>query len=167
MPHLRKYLAIALLIASVSLAFGCSAGQVTDEDLGITAAKNEQAPAAPQAPPETPPTVQTTQPTAPPPWKNISASDASALISGNPAVQIVDLRSSYLYGNKHILGAKLLPQGELATRFGELDKTKPVLLYDDAGKWSKDAAKLLTDNGFSEVYELDGGIASWTYGVGP
>ncbi|MDI6817494.1 MAG: rhodanese-like domain-containing protein [Actinomycetota bacterium] len=164
MPHLRKYLAIALLIASVFLAFGCSAGQVTDADLAIDEVANNQ---APQTPPETLPTVQTTQPTAPPPWKNISSADADQLIKSNPGVQIVDLRNSYMYRNKHVVGAKLMPQDEFETSFSKLDKTKPVLLYDDSGAWSKQAAKILTDNGYTEVYNLVGGMAGWTYGVEP
>ncbi|MDP2210202.1 MAG: rhodanese-like domain-containing protein [Candidatus Aquicultor sp.] len=164
MPYLRKYLAIALLIASVFLAFGCSPGQVTDADLAIDEVANDQ---ASQTPPETLPTVQTTQPTAPPPWKNISASDADQLVKSNPEVQIVDLRNSYMYRNKHIVGAKLLPQAEFETSYSELDKTKPVLLYDDSGSWSKQAAKILTDNGYTQVYNLVGGMASWTYGVEP
>lgn len=164
MPHLRKYLAIALLLASVSLAFGCSAGQVTDEDLGIAEVENDQ---VAQDPPETLPTVQTTQPTAPPPWKNIRASDASALIKSNPSVQVIDLRSSYMYRNKHVVGAKLLAKDEFEERYNELDKTKPILLYDDSGAWSKHAAKILTDNGYTQVYNLVGGMAGWTYGVEP
>jgi rhodanese-related sulfurtransferase len=46
-------------------------------------------------------------------------------------------------------------------RMGALDKTKPVFVYCAVGGRSGRAASMLADMGFSEVYDLDGGVKAW------
>ena len=50
---------------------------------------------------------------------------------------------------------------DAADRIGELDRDLPYVLYCNSGNRSADAAQLMTDLGFSEVYEVDGGIQGW------
>jgi len=42
-----------------------------------------------------------------------------------------------------------------------LDKNKPVYVYCAVGGRSATAAKILSDMGFTEVYDLEGGIINW------
>ena len=44
---------------------------------------------------------------------------------------------------------------------GVLDKEKPVYLYCRSGKRSASAAEKLKEAGFTEVYNLKGGILAW------
>lgn len=46
-------------------------------------------------------------------------------------------------------------------QLASLDKTKPVFVYCAVGGRSGRAASMLSDMGFSEVYDLDGGIKAW------
>ena len=51
---------------------------------------------------------------------------------------------------------------DFATQIGSLDKTKPVFVYCKRGGRSASAAEILKENGFTKVYNLDGGITAWT-----
>ncbi len=42
---------------------------------------------------------------------------------------IIDVRQPGEYDQSHIPGALLIPLGELAARQGEIDKSKPTVLY--------------------------------------
>jgi len=43
----------------------------------------------------------------------------------------------------------------------KLDKNKPIALYCKSGGRSAQAASLLSELGFKEIYELKGGILNW------
>jgi len=42
---------------------------------------------------------------------------------------LIDVRQPGEYERSHIPGARLIPLGELALRQGEIDKSKPTILY--------------------------------------
>jgi rhodanese-related sulfurtransferase len=42
---------------------------------------------------------------------------------------LIDVRQPGEYEQGHIPGAKLIPLGELASRVGEIDPSKPTILY--------------------------------------
>ncbi|MDE6552116.1 MAG: rhodanese-like domain-containing protein [Muribaculaceae bacterium] len=81
----------------------------------------------------------------------------------NDSVQLVDVRTPEEFAEGHIAGAKninvfdsdFVDEAEKA-----LDKSKPVAVYCRSGKRSADAARELTENGFS-VTNLEGGILAW------
>lgn len=50
---------------------------------------------------------------------------------------------------------------DFAARAAELDKTKPVYVYCKVGGRSSKACDQLIDMGYTEVYNLDGGITGW------
>ena len=59
-------------------------------------------------------------------------------------------------------GAILMPLGEVARRaLAELAKDKPVYVICNSGNRSREAAEILTGLGFSQVYNVDGGIKAW------
>lgn len=51
--------------------------------------------------------------------------------------------------------------GFAASAAEALDKGKPVLVYCKAGGRSSQAAAVLVQNGFTQVYNLTGGITAW------
>jgi adenylyltransferase/sulfurtransferase len=65
------------------------------------------------------------------------------------------------------LGAKLIPLGEVAERSGEIDRTQDVVLYCRSGKRSESAIKHLQAQGFTNLYNLKGGINGWATAVDP
>ncbi|MGB1248779.1 MAG: rhodanese-like domain-containing protein [Chitinophagales bacterium] len=46
-------------------------------------------------------------------------------------------------------------------KVAELDATKPILVYCWSGGRSADAAQVLLDNGFTEIYDLADGFEAW------
>ena len=78
-------------------------------------------------------------------------------------VQLVDVRTPNEWENGVI--ANPLKINFLESSFKEkiqkLDKTKPIAIYCKSGGRSGQAAKLLSEIGFKEVYDLKGGILNW------
>ena len=44
----------------------------------------------------------------------------------------------------------------------QLDKSKTYLVYCRSGRRSVTAAEIMVDNGFTSVYNLEGGYLAWT-----
>lgn len=70
-------------------------------------------------------------------------------------------------GKRDIKGAESLPLKYLIPQLEKVDKSTHIVVYDNEDKLSNDAARKLTDNGFKNVYNLKGGIVTWTGGVEP
>jgi len=54
-----------------------------------------------------------------------------------------------------------LPFSELDKRFAELPQNQPVMIVSRVGVKSKEAARFLLANGYSQVFTIDGGINAW------
>jgi glyoxylase-like metal-dependent hydrolase (beta-lactamase superfamily II)/rhodanese-related sulfurtransferase len=86
-----------------------------------------------------------------------------ALEDAGEAPQIVDVREQgeFVGPLGHIRGARLIPMADLASRMGELDKTRPVVTVCRSGTRSAQAAQLLAKAGFTQVANLAGGMLRW------
>jgi phage shock protein E len=91
----------------------------------------------------------------------VSAKEAAALIKKTKKLQLIDVRTEGEYAAGHLAQAKLIPVQEIEARLGEIDKSKPVLLYCRSGHRSGVALKLLAGKGFSDVKHIEGGINAW------
>lgn len=76
---------------------------------------------------------------------------------------VVDIRPSARYDQGHILGSINLPKEELEKRLNMLSKykNKPVILVCTAGIESGKMGRLLSANGFAQLYHLTGGMDMW------
>jgi thioredoxin 1 len=83
------------------------------------------------------------------------------LNSGN--VQLVDVRTSQEFEQGHLKGAVNynIRGDEFSEQVKKLDKNKPVMVYCMSGGRSAAAAKKLGELGFTEVYNLQGGVMKW------
>lgn len=93
------------------------------------------------------------------PWREASPAQAVRLI--NDGAQLIDLRSHDAFRAGHIVNARHLPMEEFDAKAGKLDKAKPVVLYCEAGMTGARAAALLVRDGFTDVWQLAGGLAAW------
>ncbi|WP_395042978.1 rhodanese-like domain-containing protein [Flavobacterium sp.] len=77
--------------------------------------------------------------------------------------QLIDVRSPEEYNVEHIQNAKNINWNseDFVSNVEKLDKSKPVLVYCKVGGRSSQAATKLSELGFKEVYNLDGGIMKW------
>jgi rhodanese-related sulfurtransferase len=76
---------------------------------------------------------------------------------------VLDVRGADEFAGGHLRDAKNIPLADLATRIGELDKSKnrTVVVVCQTGARSDKAAKQLAAAGFEDVWSLDGGVAAW------
>lgn len=82
----------------------------------------------------------------------------------DPNVQILDVRTAAEYKNAHMknaLQANWMDKAQFVDRTQYLDKNRPVLLYCASGIRSAQAMEELAQKGFTELYNLKGGIALW------
>lgn len=66
-----------------------------------------------------------------------------------------------------IQGALNIPLNELASRIGELEKTRPTVAFCHHGVRSEMAVRLLQRNGFADFAHLNGGIDAWSQEIDP
>ena len=96
-----------------------------------------------------------------PTYVTIHAEQARSLIDSNPSLIVLDVRTEQEYLEEHLEGAKNIPLDEIEERLGELDIERGILVYCRSGGRSSQASEILVRNGFSQVYNLEGGIAEW------
>jgi rhodanese-related sulfurtransferase len=94
--------------------------------------------------------------------KEVNSAAALQLINHKNAV-VLDVRESSEYDAGHVLNSKLVPLGKLKERMGELEKYKnqPIVVVCRSGNRSGTACFLLGKQGFSQVYNLAGGVQAW------
>jgi len=90
----------------------------------------------------------------------ISPDDARDLIDDRD-VSILDIRDPDSFAAGHMLDAEHLSNETAATFIEKTDKTKPVVVCCYHGNSSQQAAQFLSEQGFKEVYSLDGGFEVW------
>ncbi|MBB3603129.1 glyoxylase-like metal-dependent hydrolase (beta-lactamase superfamily II)/rhodanese-related sulfurtransferase [Mycolicibacterium sp. BK556] len=76
-------------------------------------------------------------------------------------LQIVDVRNPGEVAAGTVPNAIPIPVGQLPARLGELDSTKPTVVYCAGGYRSSVAASLLRQNGFADVSDILGGFGAW------
>lgn len=86
-----------------------------------------------------------------------------AVYSEDASVQLVDVRTQEEFGVSHLKNAQniCVTNSDFEEKVKTLDKNKPVYVYCKKGVRSAKAAKILADMGFTEVYDLHGGMDSW------
>lgn len=96
-------------------------------------------------------------------FATIPAQDFSKKIKATPTGQILDVRTPNEYADQHLDNAVNIDWNgdDFAGKVQKLDKSKPVFVYCMAGSRSKSAANKLHELGFTEIYNLEGGILKW------
>ena len=94
--------------------------------------------------------------------KEVNSSGALQLINHKNAV-VLDVREPGEYESGHVLNSKLIPLGKLKQRIGELEKYKDnsIVVLCRSGNRSGTACFILGKHGFSQAYNLAGGIQAW------
>jgi rhodanese-related sulfurtransferase len=75
-------------------------------------------------------------------------------------IQLIDVRLDEEWEVGHIAGALHIPLDSLAARAGEIDRSKPVVLYCRSGDRSGGAADALEASGW-DVQSMEGGLVAW------
>lgn len=85
-------------------------------------------------------------------------------LSHSTTTQLIDVRTPGEFEQGHLKGAVNydINSADFETKMKSLDKAKPVFVYCLSGGRSSSAAAYLAQQGFKEVYNLEGGILKWT-----
>lgn len=94
--------------------------------------------------------------------KEVDCVAALQLINHKNAL-VLDVREESEYKLGHILNSTLIPLGKLDERMGELEKYKeqPIVVVCRTANRSGMACALLGKRGFTQAYNLAGGVTAW------
>ncbi|WP_286239849.1 thiosulfate sulfurtransferase GlpE [Neptuniibacter halophilus] len=92
-------------------------------------------------------------------YKCIDSAQAAELIRQGAAV--ADIRDPQSFAQGHISGSCNLSNENLPQYLAEADMDQPLLVCCYHGISSQSAAQFLIEQGFDEVYSINGGYEAW------
>ena len=93
-------------------------------------------------------------------FQHISVEQTAELLAQGKIV-IADIRDEQSYSAAHIEGAYHLTNVSLQTFMQQHEFEQPVVVVCYHGNSSQGAAQYLVQQGFEQVYSMDGGFESW------
>jgi len=98
--------------------------------------------------------------------KEISVQELKEKQDSGEDFQLIDVREDFEYEMSN-LGGVLIPLGGILIESDKIDKTKPVVVMCRSGKRSAAAIMQLEQQGFTNLYNLRGGILAWADEIDP
>jgi len=93
--------------------------------------------------------------------RNLSAPEAQQMLAQRKNTYLLDVRTPAEYLQVRIAGANLIPIDKLTARIAEIPTDRPLLVYCAVGSRSDMVSKYLAQQGYDQVYNLNGGIWAW------
>lgn len=93
-------------------------------------------------------------------FSTLSLADAAALLENDSPV-IADIRDPHAFSEGHIPGAERLTNESLADFVSRHQRHTPIMVVCYHGISSQTAGQYLAQQGFTQVYSLDGGMVGW------
>jgi|SRR5690606_6927836 rhodanese-related sulfurtransferase len=95
-------------------------------------------------------------------FKILDSAQYEQIITQNE-VTIIDVRTPGEYKSGHIKNAQNInvQSGDFKAKMQNFEKEKPIYIYCRSGARSANAGKILEEMGFTEIYDLKGGVLSW------
>lgn len=96
-------------------------------------------------------------------YRDVGPQRAYAIIQEGDAY-VLDVRTAAEFGDRRIPGAVNIPvesPNELRESWMEVPMDRPVVVYCRTGRRSSIAAEFLAEKGYTEVYNVLGGINRW------
>lgn len=93
---------------------------------------------------------------------SVGTLEATRLMN-QPGALVLDVREGAEFAAGHLPRARHIPLGELGKRVEEIAKfkDKPVIVTCRSGARSGSACRTLKNAGFTNVYNLKGGVPAW------
>ena len=96
--------------------------------------------------------------------KNINAEEMLSMIS-DTGIVIIDVRTPGEWSSGYISGTDKfidINSEDFENQILNLDKTKSYIVYCRSGNRSSKACEIMNKKGFTDIYNLSGGINKWT-----
>jgi rhodanese-related sulfurtransferase len=93
---------------------------------------------------------------------DLSVSEFSSKVT-EAGIITLDVRTPGEFNEGHIDGALLIDfqSGNFENEIASLDKSKTYAVYCRSGNRSGEAVKVMSDAGFTNLYNLNGGVIDW------
>ena len=92
-----------------------------------------------------------------PQWMSVDVIEK--MKAGN--LQIIDVREPQEFEDGHIPGAKLIPLGQLDSRYQEINPDQQAVIVCRSGGRSSVACDFLSRVGYQNIHNLMGGMNAW------
>lgn len=98
--------------------------------------------------------------------KEISVQELKEKMNAGEDFQLIDVREDFEYEMSNI-GGELIPLSGILIESGKIEKNKPVIIMCRSGKRSAAAIMQLAQQGFTDLYNLKGGMLAWAEEIDP
>jgi rhodanese-related sulfurtransferase len=98
--------------------------------------------------------------------KEISVQELKEKLDKGEDFQLIDVREDFEYQTSN-LGGELIPLGGILIEQDKIETEKPVVIMCRSGRRSAAAVMQLEAQGFTNLYNLQGGILAWSQEIDP
>jgi rhodanese-related sulfurtransferase len=98
--------------------------------------------------------------------KSITVEELKSWKDKSEDFQLIDVREDYEYEAANINGEHI-PMGEIIGSLNKISRDKKVVIHCKSGGRSAAVTTALNQMGFSNVYNLEGGITAWAQRFDP
>ncbi len=98
--------------------------------------------------------------------KEITVQELKEKMDAGEDFQLIDVREDFEYEMSN-LGGELIPLSGIMIESGKINKNKPVIVQCRSGKRSAAAIMQLEQQGFTNLYNLKGGMLAWAEDIDP
>lgn len=99
--------------------------------------------------------------------KEVTVHDLKAMLDAGEDIQLIDVREPYEH-EQASLGGELIPMAQIPHNIERIDRNKKVIIHCRSGGRSGNIIQWLEKNhGFSNLYNLKGGILAWAKEIDP
>ncbi len=92
----------------------------------------------------------------------ISAKELQQKLQEEVTPLLLDVREPHEFVYAHIAGSHHIPLNQIPQRMNEIDDNVDCIVICHHGIRSQQAADFLVHSGFTHIYNLDGGIDTWS-----
>lgn len=99
--------------------------------------------------------------------KTVSVQELKKMMDEHEDFQLIDVREPF-ENEICTLNGTLIPLGEITNHVNDINKDKKVIIHCRSGARSGNAVVFLEENyGFTNLYNLTGGILAWASEIDP
>ncbi|MDR0304003.1 MAG: rhodanese-like domain-containing protein [Chitinispirillales bacterium] len=100
-------------------------------------------------------------------YRKISPQEAKEMLDNDAGIIFVDARDEEEYQEWRIPGTILIPKDDVKDKAAEMlpNKDAVILVHCLGGSRSKPSCEILIEMGYTNVYDVEGGIKGWPYEI--
>jgi sulfur-carrier protein adenylyltransferase/sulfurtransferase len=98
--------------------------------------------------------------------KEVTVAELKKIMDNAEDFQLIDVREEH-EADIATIGGELIPMGDIMDNLDKISKEKKVVVYCRSGNRSGVIVQTLEGQGFSNVYNMKGGITAWAKEIDP